>query len=57
MKRSYIYKLTDDDWYKNHFGNKVKLMYHGDITPCNVETHRYQFLVMVISEWCLIPVF
>ena len=40
MEKSYIYKLTDDDWYKNHFGNKVKLMYHGDITPCNVGTVR-----------------
>ena len=40
MKRSYIYKLTNDNWHKNHFGNKVKLMYHGDITPCNVGTHR-----------------
>lgn len=40
MERSYIYKLTNDNFYKNHFGNKVKLMYHGDITPCNVGTHR-----------------
>ena len=40
MEQSYIYKLTDDNWHKNHFGNKVKLMYHGDITPCNVGTVR-----------------
>lgn len=40
MKGSQVYKLTNDDWYKNHYGNKVKLMYHGDITPCNVGTHK-----------------
>ena len=40
MKGSTIYKITSDSWNKNHYGNKVKLIYHGDITPCNVGTHR-----------------
>ena len=51
MKKSYIYKLTNDDWYKNHFGNKVKLMYHGDITPCNVGTVK-TYRVSVFGGFC-----
>lgn len=51
MEKSYIYKLTNDNWHKNHFGNKVKLMYHGDITPCNVGTVR-TYRVSVSGGFC-----
>ena len=50
MEGSHVFKLTNDDWHKNHYGNKVKLMYHGNIN-CNIGTHK-TYRVSVSGGFC-----
>ena len=50
MKGLHVFKLTNDDWHKNHYGNKVKLMYHGNIN-CNIGTHK-TYRVSVSGGFC-----
>lgn len=32
MKRTEIFKLTNDDWYPNYEDNRVKLIYNGKLS-------------------------
>jgi hypothetical protein len=32
MKRTEVFKLTNDDWYPNYEDNRVKLIYIGKLT-------------------------